>query len=351
MKNNNNTHNVFIGGHYNFPNLPNEFALNSMGAIANMMRETRVGSNSLISFINDIRFSNFCSVGACDIDFTVNSAISSEESFDLEKVKSDQLANYDRYFSFTISDTIQEKLHTIIKTGYLRELSSFILKELYPNSTIVKSNKKINISALYYLVQASRQYIEKSYEKDLVFAMDYFLYSADKENFIPYRYRQEYEQIGVIWEKAIYNSASKIIRKIHQKGALQLNVEETENGRLFSCKAYDDSLIELRKEEIKPYFNAVNKCPLIIATLYYKLALVYLQKANTININYIIPSYDRSRVNLGTEAFFQVYLDELQKRFSNEINVNINNIYWVSSTSTINIVDSYSKETKTISIK
>lgn len=340
---------IFIGGHYNFPNLPSEFAQNSLNFVANLKQQVPLQS-TLLGFINDIRFSNFCSIGACELDLTANAAIASSKEIDINKIVPNEIANYDKHFSFSVSDKIKERMRSIIQTGYLKELSNYIVDEVQPNVEILRNNTGIKLSALYYIVQASKQYLSNGYKNDIVFAMDYFLYCLDKDNFIPFQFKQDHNNLTIIWEKGIYNYASKTIRTFHKNGLSNDLLVTEENGTsLFSCKAFDGSTIELRKEETNPYFNAVNKCPLIIATLYYKVVLAYLKKSKKINIYYVIPSYDRSRVNLGTEAFFKVYFEELKKS-SPQINVNIHNIYWIEPQSTVSIVDTYSENSKSISI-
>jgi hypothetical protein len=341
--------NIFIGGHYNFPNLPSEFAENSLNFVANLKQQVPQQS-TLLSFINDIRFSNFCSIGACELDLTVNAKIASQGEIDLDKILPSEIANYDKHFSFLVSDKIKERLQTIIQMGYLKELSNYVINEIQPKVEILRNNTGMKLSALYYIFQASKQYVNNGYKNDIIFAMDYFMYCLDKDNFVPFQFKQSFNKLDVIWEKSIYNYASKTIRKFHEKGlSNELVITENNGTTQFSCKAFDGSIIELRKEETSPYFNAVNKCPLIIATLYYKVVSTFLNKSKKINIYYVIPSYDRSRVNLGTEAFFKVYFQELQKN-SPSLSVNIHNIYWIEPQSTVNIVDTYSENSKSISI-
>ena len=341
--------NIFLGGHYNFPNLPSQFAKNSLNFAANLTKQAPLQS-ILLSFINDIRFSNFCSIGACEIDLDINTKIDFKGKVDINIIHPNEIANYDRYFSFSISDKMKERVQKIAQTGYLNELSNHIINEVQPNVEILKNNTGIKLSALYYIFQASKQYLSNGFKNDLVFAMDYFLYCLNKDSFVPFQFKQNYNNLNIIWEKSIYNYASKTIRKFQEKNLSDGLIVSEQNGTiLFSCKAFDDSIIELRKETISPYFNAVNKCPLIIATLYYKIVSTYLKKAKKINLYYVIPSFDRSRVNLGTEAFFKIYFQELRKNNSSLI-VNVHNIYWVQPQSTVSIVDTYSENSKSIFI-
>ena len=341
--------NIFIGGHYNFPNLPSEFAENSLSFVSNL-KQQMPRQSVLLSFINDIRFSNFCSIGACELDLSVNAGIASKNEIDIDKILPSEIANYDKHFSFSLSDKMKERVQKITQIGYLKELSNYIINEVQPNVEILKNSSGIKLSALYYIFQASKQYLVNGFKNDIVFAMDYFLYCLDKDNFIPFQFKQSYNNLGVIWEKSIYNYASKSIRKLQEKGlSNELIISEQNGTSLFVCKAFDGSIIELRKEETSPYFNAVNKCPLIIATLYYKIVSTYLKKTNKINVYYVIPSFDRSRVNLGTEAFFKVYFQEIQK-INPKLTVNIHNIYWIEPQSTVSIVDTYSENSKSIFI-
>lgn len=341
--------NIFIGGHYNFPNLPSEFAENSLNFVFNLKQQAPQQS-ILLCFINDIRFSNFCSVGACELDLSANAEIASRKEIDLDKILPNEIANYDKYYSFSIPDAMKERIEKIIEIGYLNELSSYIINELQPSVEILKNNTGIKLSALYYIFQASKQFLNNGFKNDIVFAMDYFSYCLDKGNFIPFQFKQRYTNLNVILEKSIYNYASKAIRRLQEKGtSSELIISEKNGTSLFSCKAFDGSIIELRKEETSPYFNAVNKCPLIIATLYYKVVSSFLKKSKKINVYYVIPSFDRSRVNLGTEVFFKIYLKELQK-ISPNLTVNINNIYWIEPKSTVSIVDNYSDNSKSIFI-
>ena len=179
---------------------------------------------------------------------------------------------------------------------------------------------------------------------NLKWAIDYFFYHFDKENFLPIIYFENNIVCKTLFEKSIYNSSSKIIRKLGSRDLVKnLIVDNQEDQIIYKCKSYVGNDIVLRIEDLSHnLFNAINKCPSIIAALYYNIVKENC-KSEEINIIYNVPGYDRIKVDLGTEAFFSIYFPYFKQKFGIS-KVNIININWIDSEGSCIICDRYTSK-------
>jgi len=332
--------NLLIGGHYNFPNLPTKFAINSLKKCNDIVKQ--VDNSKLIAFINDIGFSNFCNHGVCDIP-TI--------SYNPEKYNVIHKMSIDDLIELGIEEmkSLDKKLCVLVPKGFINNIENYkpeysllkqylltVKQELFIESI---DNIGVSLSSIYYLYLA----IEDVNSSDKVFSWvtDYFVYYNNKNSFYPSSFRKISPSIDIFLEKSIYNYSSKIIRRLNKKGELSsLELIENEGNIEYQCKDFERQNITLRTENSIGGFNASNKCPLLIATFYYQLFRDYSKNNKNIRLIYMIPSYDRVRVNKGTEVFFNLYLPYLKKTFEIET-TEIKNVYWISDNCKTFIMDTY----------
>jgi len=342
--------NLLIGGHYNFPETPNEFALNSL---RKCNEHAQKENTKVIAFINDIGFTNFCNHGICDIPFQSMQNnilnISNEISID-ELIKLDlaEMKRLDKYLCVSVPSDFISKIYDY--KNNIDSLKQYLDAERNNLNTEPKDKDGLNLSSIYYLYLS---FLEANPSNATIsWAIDYFVYHNNKNLFYPSSFEKINKGIDIYLEKSIYNYSSKILRKLNKKGELPvLELIRQEEIIEYQCKDFEGQNITLRTEKPNGVFNANNKCPLLIATFYFQLLRDYSKENENININivYMIPSYDRVRVNKGTEVFFNLYLPYLKKNF--KINITeINNVYWVSDNCDSFIVDTYRQNNHSIKI-
>ena len=332
--------NLIIGGHYNFPNIPNEFAINSIKKCNRLLNHAKEAK--LIAFINDIGFSNFCNHGVCDVPLM---SLQINKYYDLCRMSINDLLELE----VDEVKKLDEKLRVFVPENFIDKIDTYkdehsLLKK-YLLSTKEKltiesaKNEGVSLSSIYYLFLAVEG--KKELEDVISWAVDYFVYYNKKNSFYPTFLRKINPLIDVYLEKSIYNYSSKIIRRLYRKGELSsLELINDKENLVYQCKDFGGQDITLRTETSTGVFNAANKCPLLIATFYYQLLRDYSKNRKKIRLIYMIPSFDRVRVNKGTEVFFNLYLPYLKKTFEIE-SAEIKNVYWVSDNCKTFLIDTY----------
>lgn len=344
--------NLFVGGHYTFPNIPSPFAINSI-ELSKELKELADKTSKVYSFINDIKVNNFCSFGVCEVPTaksksTINKEIKSIT--DLFEIPSSEIELYENNFSMKISEDFEKYLKSIYFSDNHLDFVAIAtnLNNYLVNDTNISNNPENHkLSNIFQLYQASQDYLIKPNGIDkFSYAFDTFFYNSFKENFHPFHFTRKKINTEIVFEKSIYNYSSKLIRKLHKKNVLPaLVVDLFDDDFYFKCKNYSGNEVLLRKETVADeYFNATNKCPLIIASLYYKLITENSDKKR-LNIVYQIPSYDRNKVNLGAECFFNLFYPYLLENKTIQ-NVEIHNIYWLSEKSEFFICDKFIQNQK-----
>lgn len=342
---------ISIGGHYNFPNKPTEFALKSI-LLANKMINNN--DDKLFSFINDLRADNLCNYGVCELP--TNKLSQSHTTKSLKTIDDlfsfpNELDALENHFTINIKQEFTSKLKLLLSGHKIPadKIVDFVLSNYKDNFSITEQKSGKKLSLVYNLVQSCFDFQKTKSIENIYWTIDNLLYEIDKENFHPLQFTKLGLTSKTLFEKSIYNYSSKIIRKLHKRGKLpELTVTKDAEKSFYTCKDFNGGDILLRKETmIGENFNAINKCPLIIATLYYKI--INETKHDQINLIYMIPSYDRSKVNLGTECFFNMYFPYLQKATGIK-KLTIHNIYWTSENGDILICDKYQPKYKETTI-
>jgi hypothetical protein len=101
--------------------------------------------------------------------------------------------------------------------------------------------------------------------------------------------------------------------------------------------------IVLRVEDNSTIFSAINKCPSIIAALYYKVVKENCMQNENLTVVYMIPAYDRNKVDLGTEVFFKIYYHYLKNEYKFS-DLKILNIHWGDSIGKSIVCDIYTEK-------
>jgi hypothetical protein len=338
---------VILGGHYAFPDNPDSFALNSI-RVSDEIR--RISKNAkLISFINDMRFDNLCNFGLCEIK---NKKVRVDIMDTITKIDElwdksiDEIRLIERNTGIKLSKIFIDKLKQIIfKTSDWGKTFATYFFENYKQNVMIDNSYKNNIHPLSYMLAACEEFILDEKVKDrFIWSVDYFMYYFDKEEFMPIAYSEIGINCKTIFEKNIYNISSKTIRKLHEKNVIpNLITEQIDMQTLYKCKSYVGNDIVLRIEDNSNSFSAINKCPLIIAALYYKVVKENCKQNENLTVVYMIPAYDRNKVDLGTEAFFRIYYPYLQKQYKFS-DLKIINIHWGDSIGKSIVCDIYTEK-------
>jgi len=342
-----NATNIVIGGHYNFPDTPNNFSINSI--VLSKAIADSTNKSILFSFINDIGFNNFCNYGICQIPIEKknNQGIIINNVEELWDKKFDEIKLIEVNTGIVINPDFILQCKNILFSNNseidYNYFSTFFMQNYKQKTSLITTEKK-NISSLFYLIKACSASEKLNRLDNLKWSIDYFFYHFDKENFQPIIYRENNVVCKTLYEKSIYNSSSKTLRKLSSRVLLKdLIIDKQGSQIIYKCKSFVGNDIVLRIEDsIDNSFNAVNKCPSIIASLYYKIVKDNC-KTDEINIIYNVPSYDRIKVDLGTEAFFSIYFPYLKQNFG--INkVNIININWIDNEGSCMTCDRYTSK-------
>jgi hypothetical protein len=338
---------VILGGHYAFPDNPDNFALNSIQLSAEMRN---IHSNSkLFSFINDMRYDNLCNFGLCNIknkkpqSSTLETIIKID---DLWNKSFDEIQDIERSTGIDVSKSFIDKLKQIILyTSDWQKMFMSCFLENYKQNVKIDNRHKNNIHPLFYMIEACEQYNANGRVNDrFIWSVDYFMYYFDKDFFIPITYSKMGINCKTIFEKNVYNISSKVIRKLYEKNAMPNLITELIGAQtLYKCKSYTGNDIVLRIEDNSNNFSAINKCPSIIATLYYKIVKENCKPSEKFTVVYMVPAYDRNKVDLGAEAFFKIYYPYLKKEYKFS-DLKIFNVHWGDSIGKSIVCDLYTEK-------
>lgn len=343
---------IFIGGHYSFPNIPSLFAINSI-ALSDALFKQQKANTELIAFVNDIKASNFCNQGVCNLsnstkNVSTNKVQNLKSVNDILTVDFLSLEELDNLYSIKLSNEIINLLFGIYISNENIDFSKVTSLKILLNlhATIELNTNHCKISALFYLLHGIDAYLENLESERFFYALDYLAYLFFKDKFHPIEYTKKNIKSNVVFEKTIYNFSSKLIRKLQKQNALKgLIIENRQTEYLYKFINFSGGEVILRKEIVDDnYFNATNTCPLIIATLYYKLVIDSKEK-DKIAIIYQIPSHDRNKVNIGTECFFNLFFPYLQDKYHVK-EVTIYNCYWLSDNTEHIICDKFTPNEK-----
>ena len=312
---------IILAGHYNFPGQPSHFALNSMKAASEFQKEKRKSNVVLYDFINDMRYTNLCNYGYCSIN-TVK-----EERYDVDH------ENKSCYQPF-----INELKHCLFRGGIIEFANYFDnhCEEVFSKNDMILP-QFINLKDICQVVVQDCQDIH--YQDSLSFRQYYddFMYTFNKDGFVPFLYEIDLNiQCKTLYEKNVFNSVSKVLKKMKRSNP-DLCFNTDHNRIVYECEGFDGNRITLRVEEESENFRAINKCPAIIGNLYYRVV-----KANPGHNKYMIvyhvPSYDRNKVNLGAQVFFNLFYPYLFSR-GEKVEVQIMNSSWADDQCDFSMTD------------
>ena len=322
-----NTHDalILIAGHYDFPNQPSKFAINSIKTALDISKERENANVLVYSFINDMRYNNLCSYGFCSINSN-------------NKLQNRALVyNPESVLPRIFVDELKNRLHA----GGIWSFASCFLKQYEEYINDSEKDLPPTLDLKNYCMKILNGYQPQD-DSEFCQFYDQFMYMFDKEGFIPYAFEFEIDvNCKTLYEKNVFNSVSKTIKKMQKHEELELFTRMDGNKTIYECNGFDNKRILLRIEDRTSNFQAINKCPSIIANLYYRLIKANIGYENY-TLAYIVPSYDRSKVNLGSQAFYSLYYPYLVSQYNNLADVQIINISWGDEMGINSMIDTFS---------
>lgn len=322
---------ILIAGHYDLLDQPTPFALNSMKSVIDIQKEYGMEYVELYCFVNDMRYENFCNSGLCNLQHRKEGGQEFSEVFFTTKESSKSFA--------------EELRNRLLSEGLLGFSRYFVShydqiidkRDVTSASIIDLKNSCLNLMDDY---NAHNEYmVSQNYDR--------LMYMFNKDVFVPLAFEKllDGKSCRTLYEKNVFNSVSKIIKKMYQKKDENLFVHEEDGKTFYECNGFDGKKIFLRMDSFVDTFKAINKCPAIIGMLYFKIlqrSMKVFGVASKYSIMYIVPSYDRTKIDLGTQAFYNLFLPYLLKECRGYFpEIEIKNVYWGDEKDSFSITDTY----------
>jgi len=272
--------NIFIGGHYQWPSLPDTHAIESTQKIIEIVNN----NSNIISylFIDDIGASAMC-LSKCGVRKKIESIKSRKNDIvkywidqNIKNIEQNLIANNDNY----IIEKFNEVL-ALIETSII--LEKFNILEII-----------LNFEKIIYAYNRSKS-------RPLV--LNYIL-----RNKLP----------QMILEKRVNNSTSKQLHR-HKKCKNKNLIIYQKNDKykyLISDYITDEDIL-LREEIIQngKMIKASNRCPALLSTFFNKIIKDNIIREKSLLIFYFIPEEDRLRLKQGIISFMTLYMPEYKIKY------------------------------------
>jgi len=270
--------NIFIGGHYQFPSVPDDHSIESIQIINNLSKKYK----SIISymFIDDIGASTMC-ISKCGRRKAVQPIKSKEDDIvkkwideSIEDLEESIIQNRDQY----IIDKFKDLL-VLLKTEIIIE--KFNIREIIHN-----------------------------FEKII------YAYNKPKMRPLALSYILKEKLPKLILEKSINNRTSKQLHKLKKKQNKNLLIIQKNDIFKYQINNYIEEIL-LREETIRDgkMIKASNRCSGLLSTFFNKLVKDNLLNEQSLTIFYVIPEEDRYRLESGIISFITLYVEEYKIKY------------------------------------
>jgi len=275
--------NVIVGGHYQWPSLPDEHSLLSTELIEIIFKQSN-NINRYI-FIDDIGASVMC-ISKCGLR---------------KKVEKVEIKN-DKFVENWITLNIENIEKSIIQNND-KQIKNFF-KELL---------ELINTNVI----------IEKFETIEIIHSFEKIIYTYNKKVMRPLclSYILQTKLPKLILEKSINNLTSKQLHKLKKQNNSNLIIISKDNKLKFLTSNYISSNDILLREEIisnNKMIKASNKCSGLLSTLFNKIVKDNLKNEKTLTIFYIIPEDDKDRLENGIKSFITLYIEDYKTKYNLE---------------------------------
>lgn len=277
-----------IGGHYAFPGAPDRFAIESAREIQCAADRLSAAGYRVQSycFLDDIAASEACSAVGCSTSTHVPRIGVVEMS----------------HVSLWLEARLEELERMLVEAddpdwhGLALELAAALRKEQSATPDLASA-----------ALDPARVELE-----DWISAVEVLCYVVDRPRLRPLRLSRALrrEAPPVLLERSMTNATSRMLHKLKKQPSDSegLQVSQLSSGELsYWVAGADGRSIELRRESAE---RAANKCAGILSQLFNHCAKrVAAKQGQRLTIFYVIPCYDRARVQDGVTAFGRLYSD------------------------------------------
>ena len=275
--------NIFIGGHYQFPSIPDDHAIESIQIINSLSKKYE--NIILYIFIDDIGASTMC-ISKCGMRKAVQ-PIKSEED--------DIVKNW-------IDESIYDLEENIIKNN-----DQYIIEKFKDLLVLLKTEI----------------IIEKFNTTEIIHNFEKIIYAYNKPKMRPLAlsYILKEKLPKLILEKSINNRTSKQLHKLKKKKNENLLIIQKNDIFKYQINNYiTEEDILLREETIRDgkMIKASNRCSGLLSTFFNKLVKDNLLAEKSLTLFYVIPEDDRYRLESGIVSFITLYMEDYKIKYSLE---------------------------------
>lgn len=280
-----------IGGHCAFPGAPDRFALDSARDVLRLAADPPADRVQPLVFLDDIAASEACSAIGCELPSGAPARLQSADAPGVAR------------WIATALPVLERRL--IVPDPTWRDLAQ-------PLAQAVRDDLGSRVPALAR--DALRTDPGLSLDAWLA-AVEVLTYVVDRARYRPLIMTHQLRQIlpAVTFERSMVNAASRMLHKLKKQIAPGRGLQISRDGEqeVFWVQGDDRRRIELRHEvTTATERRAANKCAAILSQLFHQCCKQLARGAHgRLTVLYIVPCYDRARLEDGLCAFEQLYGD------------------------------------------
>lgn len=281
MKTFENEINILIGGHYQWPSLPDKHSTDSIKIINNIAKQYKKAIPYV--FIDDIGASVMC-ISKCGMRKEV------------QKIKTKEDSIVEKWIISNIE---------IIEKNIINNTDESIIEKFKELLLLIKTEVDIN----------------KFDTIEIVHSIEKIIYTYAKQQMRPLSlsYILKKKLPKLILEKSINNLTSKQLHKLKKQNNKNLMISrKNDTYRYLTSNYISDEDILLREEIIKDEImtKASNRCSGLLSTLFHKLVKDNLSDEKSLTIFYVIPEDDKERLENGIKSFITLYIEEYKIKYN-----------------------------------
>lgn len=280
---------TLIGGHFAWPGEPDQFAVRSAREILQAQAAIEAPTSACI-FIDDIAASAACSAAGCDLSQRVRvgnaqlPGVAAWLTQHLPALEQQARVGDDSWRRWAMD--LSQRFDDESGLGFWPEAVALLRPGAVRNLDQVSWLKGVEL--LTYMVARSAL-------RPLLLAREL------REHALP----------ALVLERSMLNGASRNLHKLKRDKQSRLQVTDKGDLTRYWVRAYEGHAIELRHEAAAVGGQSATKCSGILSQLFLQACKSRTRAAGErkASVFYIVPCYDRARLNDGVWAFGELYRD------------------------------------------